>query len=45
MSLDLNSVPLSEWNIHGKLNLSIISENKCTATVIVFLPVIGVVIR
>ena len=37
ISLDLNSVLLSECNILGKPNLSIISENRCIATVAVFL--------
>ena len=45
ISLDLNSVLLSECNILGKPNLSIISENKCMATVDVFLCGMGVVIR
>ena len=36
ISLDLNSVLLSEFNILGKPNLSITSENKCITTVSVF---------
>ena len=45
ISLDLNSVPLSECNILGKLNLTIISKNKCIANVDVFLSGMGAVIR
>ena len=45
INLDLNSVPLLECSILGKLNFSIISKNKCVATVFVFLSSIGVVIR
>ena len=42
ISLDLNSVLLSECNILGKSNLSIFSENRCIATVAVFLSGMGV---
>ena len=45
MNLDLNSVPLSELKICGNPNLNIFSENKCTATVNVFLSGMGMVIR
>ena len=45
VSLDLNSVPLLECNILGKPDFSIISKNKCMATVAVFLSGRGAVIR
>ena len=43
--LDLNSAPLSECNILGKPNFNIMSENKLFATDVVFLSLIGVVMR
>ena len=45
INLDLNSVLLSECNILGKLNVSIICKNTCIATVLIFLSGQGVVIR
>ena len=45
ISLDLNSVTLSECNIIEKPNLSITSQNKSVATVAVFLFGKGFVIR
>ena len=45
ISLDLNPVSLSECNILGKPNFSMVSKNNFFATVIVFLSFNGVVIR
>ena len=45
MSLDLNSVPLSECSVLGKPNFNVMSENKWVATVIVILSLIEVVVR
>ena len=46
MSLDLNSIPLSECGIIlGKPNFNMMSENRWVSTVVVFLSFKGVVIR
>ena len=44
MRVDLNSVPLSEYNILGNLNLSIMFANKWITTDEIFLSGMGVAI-